>query len=616
MRNNITTIQVEVDRQWLSEEHSEVEIKLDSQNGKYCLNRATFINRSNKTVKFGGFRFKLNGLNDVPGERLRLYREGWTMASAAASVRYGECDFESDPDYLKYAVSAPEHYDSATPNRFAAEHVMVLNDRDTGNSLLAGFVTSADQLSRFSIELNEAGVKDFFAFSCGDGMEVEAGETVISEELVIMTGSDGYTLLEEFADLWGERMKARSWQHVPTGWCSWYYYFENITEADMLENINFLDKNREEFPLEYIQLDDGYQAALGDWLTCNEKFPSGLEFLAGKITEAGFKPALWLAPFMVEESSQLYAEHPDWLVHDADGNIVSGPEWRGSNTAVLDGTHPEVQTHLFDTFTTLAKWGFEYVKLDFLVYACSGTGGSYYDKKATRAQALRRGMAAIRKAMGDRFILGCTTPLGPVVGIVNGERVGTDITPYWQGEGKIYKEAPAVHNVCRNIINRSYMNGRLWISDSDTHIARIDNNKLTEDEVVLWTFALYLTGGMMLLSDRFETLTPERAALSKLLLAEPGIFSTRPLDFFEREYPAIWLRHNPQNGEILIGLFNFTANEENLTVDFSRIDPTATFVVTDFHTGNKLASTVTSFSSVVTPHSCQIITLKEKTASI
>lgn len=58
------------------------------------------------------------------------------------------------------------------------------------------------------------------------------------------------------------------------------------------------------------------------------------------------------------------------------------------------------------------------------------------------------------------------------------------------------------------------MNGRLWISDQDTHIARIDNNKLTENEVILWTYALFLTGGMMLLFDRFETLISERLKLS------------------------------------------------------------------------------------------------------
>ena len=610
MNCNIFKVVAEVDGEWISAEHPDFEIKIEARNGEYQWTRAEFVNRSNKTIRFGGFRFDLQVLDWVPGERIRLYREGWTMASACASVRYGEYDFEIDPDYTKFAVTAPEEYDSNTPNRFSGEHVVVLNDRDTNYSLLAGFISSADQLTRFAIELDEDGVSRFAAFSSGDGMEVASGETVKSEELIIMDGNDGYTLLEQFADLWAKRMNALTWDHVPTGWCSWYYYFSNVTEDDIFENINFLSKYRDEFPIEYIQLDDGYQAALGDWLTCNEKFPHGLEYLAGKVHDAGFKPGLWLAPFMVEENSELFANHPELMIHDADGEIIWASEWRGNRVAALDGTHPGAQEYLFKTFSTLVEWGFEYVKLDFMSWACVGTGGCYHDPKATRAQALRRGLQAIRNAMGDRFILGCTTPLGQVVGLVNGERIGTDITPYWKPDKKYYKEAPMVANVCRNIINRSYMNGRLWISDPDTHIARIDNNKLTENEVILWTYALFLTGGMMLLSDRFETLTPERVELSKLLLAEPGVFETRPLDFFESEYPAVWLRRKKETGEILVGLFNFEEESREIQVDLDKVEPDTVFEIKDYLTGEKFGNMQKSLLVSVPAHSCRVFSLR------
>ena len=41
--------------------------------------------------------------------------------------------------------------------------------------------------------------------------------------------------------------------------------------------------------------------------------------------------------------------------------------------------------------------GWVYTKLDFLVFECGVPGAVYYDKKATRRQALRRGLEAIRK---------------------------------------------------------------------------------------------------------------------------------------------------------------------------------------------------------------------------
>ena len=86
-----------------------------------------FENTSEKALRLGGLRFVQRETRDdflsTPGSRLRLYREGWTMASAAASVRYGEKDFEVDPAYKPFAVSMPSEYSSGIPNRFSGEHV-------------------------------------------------------------------------------------------------------------------------------------------------------------------------------------------------------------------------------------------------------------------------------------------------------------------------------------------------------------------------------------------------------------------------------------------------------------------------------------------------------------
>ncbi len=609
MNNRLLTAAIEVDGQWHGTDSSEFTLQIFTEVEDMQMIRATFTNNSDKTVCFGGFRFDLAAWDDVQGPRIRIYREGWTMTSAAASVRYGECDFEADPDYLKYAVTNPEEYSCSIQNHFSAEHVAVLNDSKTDNCILAGFVTSADQLTRLTIELNESGVSHFSAFSSGDGIEVDPGEKIESEELIIFEGSNGYFMLQKYADIWGQRMNALSWPHVPTGWCSWYYYFSDVTEKDMLENIDFLREHREEYPLEYIQLDAGYESANGDWLTCNEKFPGGLKFLADKTREAGFKPAIWLAPFMVDENSELFKNHPDWMVHDSNGKIINITPGKKGPRVALDGTHPEAQEYLRKVFSTLVEYGYEYVKLDFMVYACCGTGGAYYDRKATRAQALRRGLAVIREAMQDKFILGCTTPLGQVIGLVNGERIGTDITPYWRPDRKIYKEAPTIPNVCRNMINRCYMNGRLWVSDPDTHIARSDNNKLTENEVILWTYALYLTGGMMLLSDRFETLSPERAKLSKMLLAKPSIPDTRPLDIFDREFPAVWLRRDRDTDRILAGLFNLEDKDQELELDFDKVKSDVKFTVKDFISGEELQETNSKLMVTVAPHSCRIFEL-------
>ena len=225
--------------------------------------------------------------------------------------------------------------------------------------------------------------------------------------------------------------------------------------------------------------------------------------------------------------------------------------------------------------------------------------------------AKRRILEAIRKGFGDdQFILGCTVPFGPVVGIVNAERVGTDITPYWAPDRKVYKEAPTVPNVCRNLINRCYMNHRLFFSDPDTHIARIDNNKLTENEVILWTYAIWLTGGLLLLSDRFETLAPERTKYPKLLIREQDQFRTRPLDLFEREYPAVWYGIHKTTGQKVVGLFNFENEERTLAIPLDEISRGTAFQVRDRFSGKEEGTHTAVFETAVPAHSCRIFELK------
>ena len=577
--------------------------------------RLAFTNATGATVRLEGLRLVQRGSHDdalqVPGERLRVFRQGWTMASASGSMRHGDHDFEVGPWYRPFALSQPSDYDSETPNRFHGEYVAILNDRETDFCVLAGFITSAHMGTRVTFVLDDGGVAECAMTSDADGREVDDGETVLSETLLILSGTDGYGLLQRFAQAWGESMGARLGSHLPNGWCSWYYYFDKVTESDIIENADYLERHRDEYPLEYLQLDDGYQSALGDWLVCNEKFPHGLESLAGEIRRRGLKPGIWLAPFLVERRSRLFAEHPDWMVRGADGEIAFPMKWRSGEAAILDGTHPDAQRHLTDLFRRLRQMGWVYTKLDFLVYECGVPGARFHDRKATRVEALRRGLEAIRRGFGDdQFILGCTTPFGCVVGLVDAERVGTDITPYWAPDGRCYSEAPTVPNVCRNLINHSYMNHRLFFSDPDTHIARTDNNRLTESEVILWTYAIWFTGGMLLLSDRFETLVPERAAYAKLLIRDQDRLQARPLDFFERSYPAVWLGVDKATGQRFVGLFNFDDGEQTLTIPLDRIDRDAAFRVRDRLADADLGLHRHELSLAVPPHACRVLELR------
>lgn len=72
--------------------------------------------------------------------------------------------------------------------------------------------------------------------------------------------------------------------------------------------------------LKYIQIDDVFQPFMGDWLDVSDKFNRSMKDICSDIKKAGFEPAIWLAPFIASEKSNLLKKHPDYFVKDTEGN--------------------------------------------------------------------------------------------------------------------------------------------------------------------------------------------------------------------------------------------------------------------------------------------------------
>jgi len=297
-------------------------------------------------------------------------------------------------------------------------------------------------------------------------------------------------------------------------------HFHAITEDALRSNLRALRDLRSEYPIEVVQLDDGYQAALGDWDRTNGKFPSGLKSLAASIREAGFIAGIWTAPFLAARDSQLMREHPDWFIKLDQMNAqplraAYNPNWTASDDKyayALDPGHPEFAEHLERLFRKLVgDFGYQYLKLDFL-YAAAAEG-IRHDRSLTRAQTLRRGLEAIRRGAGEHpFILGCGCPLGQAVGIVDGMRVGPDVAPFWGSNANAAGE-PGTALAIDAILARSFMHRRWWLNDPDCLMLRAKETQLSNDEreALAWTIAA--SGGMLLISDDMSLLDAESARL-------------------------------------------------------------------------------------------------------
>lgn len=512
-----------------------------------------------KTASSGRARLRMGSR----ASRWKFYRQGWQSWSPARSLSAREEDL-----FAAATVLGPYPPASRGPGRFAAEELGLVHDAGSGASLLVGFVTARDQVSQVRLDTTERTLE---AWCDAEAIELPPGGCLRSEKLMLDLEGRPLDALDRYGDTLAREMGAR----VPagratTGWCSWYHYFLGVTEEDFLKNLRFLAGHREELPLDYVQLDDGYEADIGDWTSWNEKFPHGPAWLARQVGDAGFKSGLWLAPLMASSTSALYREHPDWVVRRPDGRPALAMRNWEKDCYGLDCSRPEVVRWIEDLFRRVTEdWGFDYVKIDFVFAAA--IEGVRSDPQVTRVQAYRRGLEAIRRGVGERFVLGCGALMGPSVGLVDGMRIGPDVAPSWRYPAappvrRFLDSMPAAENSLRNTLTRFWTHRRLWLNDPDCLLVRDEATALTLDEVRTLAAAIGLSGGMMLSSDDLTALPADRRELISLLLP-PFEETARPLDLLDGGTPRVFELSivRPFGSWRVVGLFNWRDRRASLS---------------------------------------------------
>lgn len=272
---------------------------------------------------------------------------------------------------------------------------------------------------------------------------------------------------------WGADFAARaglppgSLRPIPPVWCSWYAYGNTVTEQDILANLAAMEDLA--VPADVVQIDDGYQAAPGDWLASSGRLRD-LPGLVARIRDSGRRAGIWIAPMLVGRGSALLQRRPEWVVRDHDtgepvfmGNVV------GQECTALDLTHPAAARYLTSVLTAMREWGIDYVKADF-VYAGACEGRRHAD--VTGVEAYRAGLRLIRDAIGpEAVLLCCGAPILPSVGLVDAMRVGPDIAAlYAPPDGN--PSMPSQLGAARNTAARAWQHGRFWVNDPDCLMLR------------------------------------------------------------------------------------------------------------------------------------------------
>lgn len=330
------------------------------------------------------------------------------------------------------------------------------------------------------------------------------------EHLVDEAGDGIDGALARWADATVARLELPAVRPAPRVWCSWYHYFTEVTEADIDENLQSI--RHLDLPVDVVQVDDGYQAAIGDWLILSERFAS-VEAMVGRIRAGGRRAGIWVAPFLVGERSRLAAEHPDWLVGGPHAPVTAGHNW-DQDLAALDVTHPDAAAYLTRSLTTMRSWGIDYFKIDF-AYAGALPGRRHGDDDALAAY--RHGLDLIREAIGDdAYLLGCGAPLLPSLGKVDAMRVSPDTGPNHEPVVEDELSLPSTRSAMLTGRARAFQHGRFWVNDPDCLIVRPAVEQRGQ-----WADHVERFGGLRASSDRIADLDDWGLETTRRLLAQP-----------------------------------------------------------------------------------------------
>jgi alpha-galactosidase len=409
-----------------------------------------------------------------------VYEHGWQSWSPTSAYRLGDRAFRP--------VSEQRRIGNYRADRTAPA------DAFWGEGLLAVDPGTGDGVHVFGAR-DGGSIPSIRAEVTGDRVVVIADGEVVHTVVDGGPVAEGRTRLDGALARWADGFAAAAdvgpLRPPPTAWCSWYHYFEDVTQDDVEENLAAMGEL--DLPIDVVQIDDGYQAEMGDWLALSDRFAS-LSDIVGRVQDAGRRAGIWVAPFLMGERSAVLRDHPDWAIGGAD----PGTGW-GQQLSALDVTHPGAEAYLREVFGTLRDTGFDYFKIDF-IYA-GALEGRRADPGVSGVDAYRSGLRIIREAIGpDAYLLGCGAPILPSVGLVDAMRVGPDIGHHYEPlDGDLSQ--PSQRAAAQNTRWRAWQHGRFWVNDPDCLVAGPHVERREE-----WAGVVERYGGLRSSSDRLRGL--------------------------------------------------------------------------------------------------------------
>lgn len=259
------------------------------------------------------------------------------------------------------------------------------------------------------------------------------GETFRTPELAFTYSDEGLSGASRNFHNWGRAHKIahgdRERKILLNSWEGVYFDIDEPRMDQMMADISAMGG-------ELFVMDDGWfgdkyprlndRSSLGDWVVDKNKLPNGIQWLVDAAKRHDIKFGIWIEPEMANTVSELYEEHPEWIINATNRDVIKG---RGGSQVILDLSNPAVQDFVFNIVDELMS---KYPEIDYIKWDANmsvSSHGSHY------LAADRQSELFIRYHQGFRDVCGRIRAKYPSLTIQacasGGGRANYGVLPYF-----------------------------------------------------------------------------------------------------------------------------------------------------------------------------------------
>ena len=325
-----------------------------------------------------------------------------------------------------------------------------------------------------------------------------------------------------------------------------------------------------------------------------------IKAIISRIRAKGFKAGIRFNPFCAALDSTLVRNHPDYCIQERTVSrsgrrysrnqsarnrykpaSVHLPE-SGKEVALLDVSHPEVRSRIREQIKQIiGEYGYSFINADFTAYTTGLTNASHdlhwHDSSLTSVQLYRLAGKLLREAIDearservlpkdDVLLAGYNTVPGPCIGNIdiNTPLLSPTLSTIGGASNRPsdswHHQRGTKHRLSRYAAHLREHNV-LW-----GHVfgeITVDEPRPVNEVIVEMTAAA-LSGGTVLCTDQFATLTSSRAGYLTKIFPLIGKAAT-PIDLYDEPFPKIWCLpiSTPRESWYLAAVFNWDDYEDD-----------------------------------------------------